>query len=162
MRIGVVLAMALAASPLAAQGEPPMVETLRRQVMERLVQSFRTQAGLTPEQDERFRVVVARSLQQRRQLEQQERMLWRALQDQMRPGVAANPDSLTGLLDGLLAAQQSRVDQARDEQREYAAFLTPIQRAQLTLMLQQLQRQIEQVLQRRPMRQGGRVPPPSP
>ncbi|HXV85340.1 MAG TPA: hypothetical protein VD793_01510 [Gemmatimonadales bacterium] len=151
------IALMLLAAPLGAQDEPPRLEMLQRQVMERFVESFRQQAGLTAEQDERFRAVVGRSFQERRRLEQEERQLWRGLAAQMRPGVAANADSVARLLDGVLANQQARVEQARAEQRDYAAFLTPIQRAQLTLMWQQLQRQVEQVMQRRPM--GGRRPP---
>lgn len=163
MRTGLVVAMALAAAPLAAQDEPPMVENLRRQVMERFVESFRNQAGLTPEQDERFRGIVGRSFEQRRSLEQQERGLWRSLEGQMRPGVAANADSVARMLDGLFTLQQAKLDQAKAEQREYAAFLTPIQRAQLALMWERLQRQVEQVMQRRMQVRpgpGARVPPP--
>lgn len=163
MRTGLVVAMALAAAPLAAQDEPPMVENLRRQVMERFVESFRNQAGLTPEQDERFRGIVGRSFEQRRRLEQQERALWRSLEGQMRPGVAANADSVARMLDGLFTLQQAKLDQAKAEQREYAAFLTPIQRAQLALMWERLQRQVEQVMQRRMQGRPGpgtRVPPP--
>jgi len=163
MRTGLVVAMALAAAPLAAQDEPPMVENLRRQVMERFVESFRNQAGLTPEQDERFRGIVGRSFEQRRSLEQQERALWRSLEGQMRPGVAANADSVARMLDGLFTLQQAKLDQAKAEQREYAAFLTPIQRAQLALMWERLQRQVEQVMQRRMQGRpgpGARVPPP--
>ena len=159
MRTRFVVAMALAATPMAAQDQPPMVENLQRQVMARFVESFRNQAGLSPEQDQRFRVVVARSFEQRRRLEQEERALWRGLSGQMRPGLAANADSVARLLDGIFTVQQAKLDQATAEQREYAAFLTPIQRAQLTLMWQQLQRQVEQIMQRRPMRQGGRMPP---
>ena len=153
------------AAPLQAQDEPPMAENLRRQVVERFVESYRTQAGLTPEQDQRFRAVVQRSFEQRRQLEQRERALWRSLEGQMRPGVAANADSVSRALDGLLEVQQNRLDRARADQREYATFLSPVQRAQLTLMWTRFERQVEQVMQRRMQMQGrpgpqGRVPPP--
>ncbi len=73
----------------------------------------------------------------------------------MRPGVAADPDSLNTLMDALIQVQADRVEQARTEQAEYAEFLTPVQRAQLTLSWRRLQGQIEQVRQR--MR--GRRPP---
>ena len=152
------------ASPLYAQDEPPMVENLRRQVVERFVESYRTQAGLTPEQDQRFRHVVQSSFERRRQLEQQERALWRSLEGQMRPGVAANADTVSRALDGLLEVQQARLEGARADQREYATFLTPVQRAQLALMWARFERQVEQVMQRRMQMQGrpgaqGRIPP---
>jgi hypothetical protein len=155
------VAFLLAAGPVGARAQdPPVVEALRRQIMERFVQSFQTLAGLTPEQDRRFREAVSRSFEQRRELEQRERVLWRALEGQMRPGIAADPDSVSRLLDGLMAVQQAKLEQARGEQREYATFLSPIQRAQLTLMWERLQRQVEQVRQRQMQLRQGRVPPP--
>jgi Spy/CpxP family protein refolding chaperone len=153
------IALLIAVAPLGAQ-EPPLAEALRRQVMERFLESFRAQAGLTPDQDRRFREVTQRSFERRRELEQRERAFWRALEGQMRPGVAADADSVTRLLDGLLALGQEKLDQTKTDQREYAAFLTPIQRAQLTLMWERFQRQVEQVRQRQMQMRPGRVPPP--
>jgi hypothetical protein len=88
----------------------------------------------------------------------QERDLWVALEGQMRPGVAADADSVDALIDGILAVQERRTAQARAEQEEYADFLSPVQRAQLTLSWRRFQMQIDRVRgmgqqqqQRRPM-----------
>lgn len=159
MRRFCLIALLFAAAPVRAQ-EPPMAEALRRQVVERFLASFRAQADLTPEQDQRFRDVTQRSFERRRELEQREGALWRALEGQMRPGVAANADSVSRLLDGLMAVSQEKLDQAKADQREYSAFLTPIQRAQLTLMWERFRRQVEQVRQRQMQMRQGRVPPP--
>lgn len=156
------LGLMVLASPLVAQqGPPPGVEALQQQVMQRFLQTYRSQAGLTPDQDRRFQEVFRRSIQQRRALQMRERELWRALEGQMRPGIAANPDSVTKLLDAVMAQRAALVEQARAEQREYSQFLTPVQRGQLVIMLERLQQQVESIVRRRMEMQGrpGRMPP---
>lgn len=147
----------LGAAPLAAQ--QPRREALERQIVERFVENYRAQAGLTPEQDARFRTVAMRSFNQRRERVRRERQLWVALEGQMRPGVAANPDSVSRLLDGISASRMAGVEQMRADDREYAAFLSPVQRAQLYLQVERLQRNIEDMLRRR-MQQGMGGGPP--
>jgi len=155
------LALLSVASPLLAQqAPPPGLRALQERVMAQFLATYRNQAGLSPEQDRRFTEVFKRSLEQRGEIQQRERQLWRALEAQMRPGVAANPDSVTKLLDGVIAQRAAMLEQARNEQREYAQFLTPVQRAQLTLMAERFQRQIEDVMRRRMEMQArpGRMP----
>lgn len=157
----------LTVSPVLAQRVPPGggpggpgAEALRQQVMMRFLQAYRTQAGLTPEQDRRFTEVLRRSMDQRRDLQQRQQQLWQALEGQMRPGVAANPDSVTKLLDAIVAQQAALVEQTRSEQREYAQFLNPVQRGQLVLMTERLQQQVQDLIRRRQeIRQGGRMQP---
>jgi hypothetical protein len=155
-------------SPLLAQQGPPPgagpggpgAEALRQQVMMRFLQAYRSQAGLTPDQDRRFTDVFRRSAEQRRDLMQRQQQLWQALEGQMRPGIAANSDSVTKLLDAIVAQQAAMVEQTRNEQREYAQFLNPVQRGQLVIMTERLQQQVQDLVRRRAqMRQGGRMPP---
>ena len=138
--------------PADSQGR----EDLMRQVTERFMTNYRQLAGLTPEQDQKFRAVAQRSFEQRRARQQREQALWRGLERQMRPGVAANADSVTRLLDGIVAVRASAADQARADQKEFATFLSPVQRAQLFLQYERLQRNIEDVFQRRMQRGGER------
>jgi len=157
-----ILGLCLVAAPaLAQQGPPPGVQLLQQRVMEQFLTTYRTQAGLTPDQDRRFTEVFRRSMEQRRALHHREQQLWRALEGQMRPGVAANPDSVTRLLDGVMAQRTALVEQGRAEQREYAQFLSPVQRGQLALMMERFQQQVEGILRRRMEMQGrpGRMPP---
>jgi hypothetical protein len=53
------------------------------------------------------------------------------------------------------------VEQTHAEQREYAEFLTPVQRGQLVLMMERFQQQVEGIVRRRMETQGrmGRMPP---
>jgi len=148
----------LAAGPLLAQN-PPRRQQLQQQVVQRFMTNYRAQAGLNDEQFTRFQEVIQYSFQLRTESLQQERQLWMALEGQMRPGVAADADSLEALMNAIIDIQQQRVDQSRAELERYASFLDPVQRAQLTIAWRRLQMQIEGVrgmgVQRR---QGQGVP----
>lgn len=157
MRRLTLLAAALVVAPLAAQQEPPRRQILEQRITEQFYENYRRQAGLTPEQFTRFRTIAARSFQQRRERQQRERGLWMSLEGQMRPGVAANPDSVNKLLEGIVALRLAQVDQLKAEDKEYAAFLTPVQRAQLFLAVERFQQNIQDMIRRR-MQQGGAPP----
>jgi hypothetical protein len=147
------IAVAVLAAPALAQGRPGMQqEQLRMQIMQRFTTNYRHSAALTDEQFEQFSGVTQRTFEQRAQSQQRERDLWLALEGQMRPGVAADADSLTTLMDGLFDIQAERIEHARAAQAEYAEFLSPVQQAQLMLALRRFMFQIEGV--RRRMMQG--------
>jgi hypothetical protein len=147
MRGAIVLAtlIAVQVGPLAAQNPQVRRQMLQQQVVERFMANYRAQAGLTDEQGRRLEDMTRRSFEARTALALRERTLWFALEGQMRPGVAANADSVAKLIDDLLALESERVERARAEQREFATFLSPVQRAQLTLAWRRLQMQIERV-----------------
>lgn len=150
------LAVMLVAAPLAAQ-QPALRQALEQRIIEQFYENYRRQAALTPDQFNRFRTIASRSFQQRRERQQRERGLWMSLEGQMRPGVAANPDSVNKLLEGIVASRLAQVDQLRAEDKEYATFLTPVQRAQLFLAVERFQQNIQEMIRRR-MQQGGRPP----
>ena len=138
------------------QGNPQARQRLLQQITERFMENYRQTAGLTPDQNQKFRAIAQRSFEQRRERQQRERQLFQALEAQMRPGVAANADSVTRLLDAIVASREATVEQARNDQKDFAAFLSPVQRAQLFLQFERLQRNIEDLIQRRMQRmQGG-------
>ena len=148
-RFLVVLLVCVAAPAVAQQPQPAQEEALRRQVMERFMENYRNQAGLTPEQFDRFTEIALRSFRERRQLELRQRQLVRALEGQLRPGVAADQDSLIVLLDAMTQARQELVNLGRRDLEEYATFLDPVQRAQLIVSLERFQQQIENLIRRR-------------
>lgn len=151
-----VAAVVLAAGPLAAQ-QPgaPRRQMLETRISEQFFENYRRQAALMPEQFNRFRAIATRSFQQRRERQQRERDLWLSLEAQMRPGVAAAPDSVNRLLDGIVALRLANVDQFKADDKEYATFLSPVQRAQLFLATERLQRNIEDMIRRRMQPAGG-------
>ena len=158
------VALTILTVPLAAQqpqGRPNRA-ALRQMVMERFLQTFHEQAGLTDEQDQKFRDVFRHAMEQRQAAQHDEQALWRALEDQMRPGVAANTDSVNKLLDGIIAQRAAEVDLLRSENQQLAQFLSPVQRAQFALMWQHFQQQVQDIMRRRlQLRAGpGRRPTP--
>ncbi len=138
-----------AAAPLAGQQATPAQAALRRQVIERFVTNYVAQSGLTDEQTDRFREVIERSFRERRAIETRQRRLTQALEGQLRPGVAANEDSVVALLGELTRSRQDLVDLANRDLETFASFLDPIQQAQLILSLERFQRQIDNLIRRR-------------
>lgn len=150
--IGLALAVAPAAGA-AGQNPPPMREALLRQVVERFIITVSEQAGLDAEQAERFRGDVESSFAGRREREQRERQVWRALESQMRPGVAADADSVARLLDALVALRNEDHDAFVSEMEGFATYLSPVQRAQVAMAFERLRRNVEDMIRRR-MQQG--------
>ena len=146
--IGAVLV--LVAAPLAAQQRGGQGrEALRQAVVERFAQNFVQQANLTEDQRGQFRQTLQQHFRQRQQLAMRRMQIIRALEDQMRPGVAADRDSVTGLLASLMDVETESAAAMRTEQEAYAAFLSPVQRGLFVIHYERLQRQIQNV-QRRP------------
>ena len=92
---------------------------------------------------------------ERLERQQRERAVWLALEGQMRPGVAALPDSVSRLLDAALSLRAANVDQMKADDRELATFLSPVQRAQLFVARERLQRSMEEMVRRRMQQAGG-------
>ncbi|MDH4043076.1 MAG: hypothetical protein OEY20_05630 [Gemmatimonadota bacterium] len=144
----VIAGLVLLAAPAAGQARQDP-ERLRQQVVQRFLQNYRTQAGLTEEQSRRLESVVRRQWASRAELQERERQLVMALEGQLRPGMAADRDSVTRLLDDLNGVQRERSDRLLAEREEVKAFLDPVQQAQLVLAFARLERQIQQLIQQR-------------
>lgn len=150
----IVLSMA-AATTLAAQNpdsglgpgaDSQHLESLRQEVLDR----YRTRAhellGLTPDQATKFDSAQSHAWAARRQLMVQRRQVNMALQGQMRPGVAANSDSVGKLLDARQRVTQSLFQVDGQEDREMAVFLTPVQRAQYQEFRQRFRERIAEAI----------------
>ena len=159
LRLAALVAV-VTATPLLAQGPPPgrrgNARELQQQVMQRFLQNLQVQAGLTEEQADGVETIVRDGFQARAQLAEEERDLWRALEAQMRPGVAADADSVTAILAGLVEVGRRRVALNEEELRVYAEILEPVQQAQVMMAWRRLQMQIERIRQGR--MQPGRMP----
>lgn len=153
LKLAALLAIALTSVVQAQQGQMRQRQRLQQQVMQRYMQSYRQQAGLNEDQFRRFTEMTGRAFSRRTELREQERSLWLALEQQMRPGVAADSDSLTQLMDDILDLQVQIAEVERENQDELDDFLTPVQRAQLMLSQRRLQMNIEEIMRQR--REGG-------
>lgn len=146
------------AGGLAAQdtGEVPGpgAVMIRRQIEERFAQRVKEELGLNDDQTARLRTVASGWFDRRRALEAEERGLRQALASQLRPGVAANSDSVTRLTGRLLDLKVAYAETYRDENRELG-FLTPVQRAQYYSLRERLLQALREARQNRLERQRG-------
>ncbi len=99
LAVGAPLLMAQDRGDLERGERAQRVEQLRQQVMERVLGNYIHEAQLSEEQANAFRSVIERHYLARREQEEMERQVWHALEGQMRPGLAADVDSLNVLLD---------------------------------------------------------------
>src|SRR2546425_3267081 len=78
----------------------------------------------------------------------------------MRPGVAANADSVRRLMDGMRAGREQMLKIERDEDREMGGYLNPVQRARYQQLRERfMQRVNEMRAERRERREMGAPPP---
>jgi Spy/CpxP family protein refolding chaperone len=137
--VGLGLALLVAAAPLRAQddADPARADSLRGVIQQRFARQVQQQLGLTQEQADKMRATTLTYFARRRTLEIQERRLKQALASQMRPGQAADQDSVARLTDQLLTLKIQQVQSYRDELKEMT-YLTPVQRAQFFIMRERL------------------------
>lgn len=160
--LSVVLLGAVSVGGLAAQGRgrgqgqgpPNDREGLRRQVMERFVQNFVQQAGLDESQTVRFQEALRDQFRIQQELGERRRIVVQGLEEQMRPGIAADEAEINRLMEELLLIEEERASMLRSDHDRLAEFLSPTQRALFVLHFARFQRQVEMMLQRR----GGGMP----
>ena len=126
----------------AAGGRSP---ALRRELEQRFAAQVREQLQLTSEQETKVRGIMTGFAERRRTLEGEERTMRQALNTQLRPGIAANPDSVASLVDGISAARVSYARLIQDEMKELSTVLDPVQRGQLFLMRDRLLQRVQEM-----------------
>jgi hypothetical protein len=157
--VGLVIVPALAAQDSSGSGDGAERERLQQQIEDRVAQRVKSQLGLTDDQANRLRSTEENFRQRRRDLFQRQLTIEQGLRDQMRPGVAANSDSVRRLMD---ARQSVRADQLRldqDQDKEMAGYLTPVQRAQYQMIRERIRQRLQELRRERiERRQGGGGP----
>jgi hypothetical protein len=141
-----------AVAPLAAQrpGNPrPARAVLVRDIEQIFLTRVTRVMALTPEQQPRFQRVVLAWAQRRESLETEERQLRQSLNRELTPGVAANPDSVSRFVDALNANRVAYAESFRDEMRELAPILNPVQRGQFQVARDQLLQKVRELQQQR-------------
>src|SRR5438034_2739830 len=86
--------------------------------------------NLTPDQTAKLRTTQEKFSARRRTIMTQQMGRRRALDDQMRPGVAAKPDSVNKLLAGIRTGRADMFKLEQDQDEEMSSYLSPVQRAQ--------------------------------
>ncbi len=150
------LVLAVGSSAVLAQDDgddSPQAAEMRRQIETRFGAQVQQVLGLTDQQAAQLRATLGVYGPKRRAMERQERAIKLGLQGQLRPGVAANADSVARLTDQLLTLKVSYAQTFVDEDREMAKYLSAVQRAQFQVMRERLMARIEEI--RRQRQQSG-------
>jgi hypothetical protein len=139
--------LALAAGTAGAQdhGHSPRREQLRQRIEERFTSRVKERLGLTEEQTRKLQETSREFGGRRRELEARERIVREALTQQLRPGIAADRDSVARLTELALELRVAYAQSFRDELRETSNFLDPVQRAQLFTMRDRLLRRAREI-----------------
>jgi hypothetical protein len=146
------LALVGSAQPVMAQDSMPAAEMgpaeLRQRIEERFTERVKLELGLNEEQTAKLKQVARNWFAKRRAMEGEERDMRQALAGQLRPGVAANSDSVSRLVSRLLDLKVKYAESYRDENKELG-FLTPVQRAQYYSLRERLLDMLKQARQAR-------------
>lgn len=141
------LVLMLTTSPATAQKPGARAAVLRGRIEEQFVRRMQVELGLSDETATRMQRVVTTWATRRRALEEEERRLRQALNLQLRPGVAANSDSVGTYVDELTANRVAYAQSFRDEMRELSPILTPVQRGQFQILRDRLLLRMQEVQQ---------------
>ena len=164
--IGWLIAACLMAPAAAAQEPAPVpdsarVEALRREVERRFGERVRMDLALSDQQMEQLRAHQGTFMPQRRELLLRQRHLRMALQQQMRPGVEADADSVRRLNDALRENRGRIFALEQDEEAKLSQFLTPVQLAQYRQLRERFVERVNELRRRGgPGPAGGRPVPP--
>ena len=150
------LALPLAAQDSAAPDDPVRVERLRQLIEDRFAERLSLELGLTEDQSSKVRVVLGTWAGKRRAMEREDRRLRQSLTAQMRPGVAANADSVTRLVDAMTNGRIAYAQTFRDEIKDLSTVLGPVQRGQYVLLRDRLIQRIQDVRAERQEQTGRR------
>jgi len=111
--------------------------------------------GLTNDQTAKLRASSERFGDRRRQMHTRQRQLYEALRTQLRPGVAANQDSVAKLTDAMVELRLAAAQSTRDEMKDLSKYLSPVQRARLLIMRERLRDRVRHAQEHHAMRWGG-------
>ncbi len=120
----------------------------RRLLEQRVVQLVQRQLQATPAQMQRLRETNRRYAGPRRDLANAERRTRRELRREILAGDQANQQHVDSLMRELISVQRQRLDIFDAEQRDLAAFLTPVQRAKYAAIQERLMKMTRQLRQR--------------
>jgi Spy/CpxP family protein refolding chaperone len=157
--LAMTLTPGVAAQDSAAAGvDSAERERLLQEIERRFGQVVQRQLGLTNQQASQLRAIEERFRVRRRALLRRQLLLRLGLQDQMRPGHAADPDSVRNLMDGIQANRLELVRLDQEQDAEMAEYLSPVQRAQYQMLRERLLRRLAEVRRERALERQERRP----
>ena len=131
----------------AAGQQPPMARELRQ----KFAAVIQRQLNLSDENAKRLQQTDRKYEQQRVQLRREERETRQALRTALADTANVDQAKVAQYMDQLTLGQRRRADLLEAEQKELATFLSPVQRAKLQGLREQLGQRVKQLQQQ----QGG-------
>lgn len=142
--------------PLTAQNADTTGSSALRDRIERVfMERAREEMSLTDDQASKLEATSRRMFDRRQAYAAENRRLNEVLTAQMRPGVAGDARVIRTTLDSIVTLRVAAAQLYREEQRDMAAYLTDVQRAQYHLLRERFLTRVEDVRVRRAA-PGGR------
>ena len=172
MLLAVVLALPTITSSLEAQGgfrnrqgevrpnrreqrelppgaQPNQHQQLQQQLRRSLWRVAKQRIGFSDEQMLRIERTSQRFDQQRRTLAQEEKALRLAMRAEILADSGVSQNNIANALEQLHGVQQRRLDVQSEEQKEFATFMTPLQRAKFMALQEQVRRRLQDMARAR-------------
>jgi hypothetical protein len=150
------LAGAQRASDAGPRGGGPPRAQMEQQLRRRLWQIAKQRVGFTDSQMTQLERTSRTYDERRRALALEERAQRATLRQQLLlPDSNVNQDQVAKGLDRLHQLQRERIDLQIAEQREFATFMTPVQRARYAALQEQLRRRVDSLRRERPDSMAG-------
>lgn len=138
----------------AAQQQPAAPAIRRQQLEQQVRRSFWRAAKMrirfSDDQMLRLEQTSRRYDERRRALAQEERAHRVALRREILADSAADQTTISASLEELHQLQRQRLELQADEQKDYAAFMTPLQRAKFLTLQEQVRRRMQELVRARP------------
>ena len=137
----------------------PQRQQLQQQIRRTLWRVSKQRIGFTDDQMTRLERTTQRYDQERRQLALEEKAQRVNLRREILADSAANQASIAAALDRIHAVQQRRLDIQLDEQKEFATFMTPLQRARFGALQEQVRKRLQEFERTRADAAPDQLPP---
>ena len=147
---------------LQGGAQPNRNQQLQQQVRRSLWKVAKQRIGFSDDQMLRLERTSQRFDQQRRMLAQEERARRVAMRTEILADSSANQDNIATALEQLHALQQRRLDLQAEEQKDFASFMTPLQRAKFMALQDQVRKRMLELTRARPDSAAGPVEPQTP
>jgi periplasmic protein CpxP/Spy len=127
---------------VAPRGTLPR-QQLEARLRQRLWRVVKNRVGLSDDQMTKLAQTSRGFDERRRRLAAEERQQRLVLRREVQAGQGADQARVAAALDRVLAIQRERTEIQLAEQREFSAFMTPVQRARYAALQEQLRRRAE-------------------
>ena len=142
--------------------QPNRNQQLQQQVRRSLWKVAKQRIGFSDDQMLQLARTSQRFDQQRRMLAREEKAQRVAIRAEILADSGANQSSIAATLEQLHAVQQRRLDLQADEQKEFATFMTPLQRAKFMALQEQVRRRLQDLARARPDSTAANLKPDAP